>query len=60
MRQIKLLAVLDALDRHGGDKVAAAEELQISLKSVYNILAAGAPSEGADERPAARKGPAAA
>jgi transcriptional regulator with PAS, ATPase and Fis domain len=35
---IKRRAVLDALDRHGGNKPAAAAELGISLKTVYNIL----------------------
>jgi hypothetical protein len=39
MAQIKRLAVLDAIERHGGSKPAAAAELGISLKSVYNILA---------------------
>jgi transcriptional regulator with PAS, ATPase and Fis domain len=40
MREIKLQAVRDAIDRHDGDKPAAAAELGIALKSVYNILAA--------------------
>jgi len=36
--EIKNRAVLDAIDRHGGDKVAAAAELGICLKTIYNIL----------------------
>ena len=31
-------AILDALDRHGGNKPKAAEELGISLKTLYNKL----------------------
>ena len=31
-------AIQDALDRHGGNKPKAAEELGISLKTLYNKL----------------------
>jgi DNA-binding NtrC family response regulator len=31
-------AIYDALDRHGGNKPEAAEELGISLKTLYNKL----------------------
>ena len=38
LRQIEMEAIHDALDRHGGNKPKAAEELGISLKTLYNKL----------------------
>ncbi len=37
-RQQEIQAILDALDRHSGNKPKAAEELGISLKTLYNKL----------------------
>ncbi len=38
LREIELQAVHDAIQRHGGNKPKAAEELGISLKTLYNKL----------------------
>jgi len=38
LREIELQAIADALQRHGGNKAKAAEELGISLKTLYNKL----------------------
>jgi len=38
LREIELQAIQDALDRHQGNKPKAAEELGISLKTLYNKL----------------------
>jgi two-component system NtrC family response regulator len=38
LRQLEMQAIHDALDRHGGNKPKAAEELGISLKTLYNKL----------------------
>jgi len=38
LRQLEMQAIHDALNRHGGNKPAAAEELGISLKTLYNKL----------------------
>lgn len=38
LREIELSAIHQALDRHGGNKPKAAEELGISLKTLYNKL----------------------
>ncbi len=38
LRDLEVQAIYDALDRHGGNKPKAAEELGISLKTLYNKL----------------------
>lgn len=38
LQELELRAIHEALDRHNGDKPAAAEELGISLKTLYNKL----------------------
>jgi DNA-binding NtrC family response regulator len=38
LRDLEMQAIYDALDRHGGNKPAAAEELGVSLKTLYNKL----------------------
>jgi two-component system NtrC family response regulator len=38
MREIELEAICAAVEHHGGSKPKAAEELQISLKTLYNKL----------------------
>jgi DNA-binding NtrC family response regulator len=38
LRDIEVQAIQEALDRHGGNKPKAAEELGISLKTLYNKL----------------------
>jgi two-component system NtrC family response regulator len=38
LRDMEVLAVQEAIDRHNGNKPAAAEELGISLKTLYNKL----------------------
>lgn len=38
LREIELEAIAQALQRHGGNKTKAAEELGISLKTLYNKL----------------------
>jgi len=38
LRQIEMQAIHDALDRHAGSKPKAADELGISLKTLYNKL----------------------
>jgi len=38
LRQIEMEAIYDALDRHQGNKPKAAQELGISLKTLYNKL----------------------
>ena len=38
LREIENLAVQDALDRHEGNKTKAAEELGVSLKTLYNKI----------------------
>ncbi|MCC6672687.1 MAG: sigma-54-dependent Fis family transcriptional regulator [Planctomycetes bacterium] len=44
LEELERLAVLESLRRHGGDKKAAAAELGVSLKTLYNKLARyGAP-----------------
>jgi len=48
LRELKERAVLDAIARHGGNKLAAAAELGVSLKTIYNVLARirSRPAEG--------------
>ena len=38
LRDLEMKAIHDALDRHDGNKPQAAEELGISLKTLYNKL----------------------
>ena len=38
LRELEVLAVQEAVQRHRGNKPAAAEELGISLKTLYNKL----------------------
>ena len=38
LRELELQAIDEALERHQGNKPAAAEELGISLKTLYNKL----------------------
>jgi two-component system NtrC family response regulator len=38
LRDIEIQAIYDALDRHGANKAKAAEELGVSLKTLYNKL----------------------
>ena len=38
LRELEMQAIHDALDRHGGNKPEAADELGISLKTLYNKL----------------------
>jgi DNA-binding NtrC family response regulator len=47
LREVETMAIEQALQRHGGNKPAAAEELGVSLKTLYNRLNA------ADEKRAA-------
>ena len=38
LRDLELFAIHDAIERHEGNKPAAAEELGVSLKTLYNKL----------------------
>ena len=38
LRELELVAIQEALDRHQGNKVKVAEELGVSLKTLYNKL----------------------
>lgn len=38
LRELEMIAINQSLDRHDGDKVSAAEELGVSLKTLYNKL----------------------
>ncbi len=38
LRELEILAIDEALERHDGNKSAAAEELGISLKTLYNKI----------------------
>jgi DNA-binding NtrC family response regulator len=45
LRDMEVIAVQEAIDRHNGNKPAAAEELGISLKTLYNKLNQAEPSK---------------
>ena len=45
LRELEMHAIHQALERHDGNKVAAAEELGVSLKTLYNKLNQEAASE---------------
>ena len=47
LRDLEMQAIYDALERHEGNKPAAAEELGVSLKTLYNKLNQAAESEKA-------------
>ncbi|MEM9589183.1 MAG: sigma 54-interacting transcriptional regulator, partial [Planctomycetota bacterium] len=47
MKEIEMLAIEKAIERHGGNKPAAAEELGVSLKTLYNRLNAAEESKKA-------------
>ncbi len=38
LRELEMQAIYEAIERHGGNKAAAAEELGVSLKTLYNRL----------------------
>ena len=38
LRELEIHAIQEALERHDGNKTAAAEELGISLKTLYNKI----------------------
>ena len=38
LRELEIEAILEGLDRNGGNKPTTAEELGISLKTLYNKL----------------------
>ena len=38
LRELEIQAIDEALERHDGNKPAAAEELGISLKTLYNKI----------------------
>ncbi len=44
LRELEMQAIYESLDRHEGNKPKAAEELGISLKTLYNKLNADGPS----------------
>jgi len=50
--ELERLAVHAALERHGGNKPAAAEELGISLRTLYNKLKESEPAAAAVQAPA--------
>jgi two-component system NtrC family response regulator len=45
LRDMEMQAIHDALDRHAGNKSKAAEELGVSLKTLYNKLNQAAAQE---------------
>ena len=38
LRELEMKAIDESLERHGGNKPKAAEELGVSLKTLYNKL----------------------
>ena len=38
LRELEMLAIESALERHNGNKTEAAEELGVSIKTLYNKL----------------------
>jgi DNA-binding NtrC family response regulator len=38
LKELEVLAVIEAVHRHNGNKAAAADELGISIKTLYNKL----------------------
>jgi two-component system NtrC family response regulator len=38
LKELELTAILESVARHNGNKQAAADELDISLKTLYNKL----------------------
>lgn len=48
LREIVYIEVMLAIDRNSGDKKAAADELGVSLKTIYNILARNDPRSVTD------------
>ena len=38
LKELELTAIIEAIARHNGNKQAAADELEISLKTLYNKL----------------------
>jgi two-component system NtrC family response regulator len=38
LKELELTAILESVSRHNGNKQAAADELDISLKTLYNKL----------------------